>query len=204
MKNTIKELKNEIKKLHHLVATQGKELNRFSSLIDYDFLTGLYNRHGFIKEAEKFFEELKNMGKGKEKRKLSFKNFSIVFIDLDNLKIINDEYGHKTGDKALKMAAAVFKNSLRDLDLAARWGGDEFVIGLVGASEKESLKIAQKLRKKLKLLKVNSFNLSASFGIVSAVKKDKIIGATIFDLIEKADMMMYEAKKQGKDFIVAF
>lgn len=137
MKNTVKELKNEIKKLQHLVATQGKELNRSSSLVDYDFLTGLYNRHGFTKEAEKFFEELKKPAKIKERRKFFFKNFSIVFIDLDNLKIINDEYGHKAGDKALKMAATVFKKSLRDLDLAARWGGDEFIIGLLELMKKK-------------------------------------------------------------------
>lgn len=192
MTETIKKLKREIEKL--------------KALVDYDFLTGLYNRQGFTREAEKFLEEFKNRDKIKEKRKVSFKNFSLIFIDIDNLKLINDEYGHRAGDRALKNAANVFKNSIRDLDIVARWGGDEFVIGLVGANKNEALKIAEKIRRKLKSIKINSQNLSASFGVITALsEKPKKNIFNLYELIEKADMAMYDVKKnKGKDFVAVY
>lgn len=183
-----------------------KEIERLRTMIDYDFLTGLYNRQGFTKEAEKFLEEFKNRDKIKEKRKISFKNFSLIFIDIDNLKLINDGHGHRAGDRALKNAANVFKNSIRDFDIAARWGGDEFVIGLVGVNSKEALKIAEKIRRKLKSIKINSQNLSASFGIAAVLsEKPKKNILNLYELIEKADMTMYDAKKnKGKDFVAVY
>jgi diguanylate cyclase (GGDEF)-like protein len=183
-----------------------KEIEQLKTMIDYDFLTGLYNRQGFTKEAEKFLEEFKNRDKIKEKRKISFKNFSLIFIDIDNLKLINDGYGHRAGDQALKNAANVFKNSIRDFDIAARWGGDEFVIGLVGVNSKEALKITEKTRKKLKSIKINSRNLSASFGVAAVLsEKPKKNIFNLYELIEKADMTMYDAKKnKGKDFVAVY
>lgn len=205
MKETIKKLKNEIRRLRHLINTQGSEISRLSSLADYDFLTGIYNRQGFFREAEKFFDEFKKAKKWKERRAISFKNFSIIFIDLDNLKVINDEYGHKAGDRVIKAAAEIFQNSIRDFDVAARWGGDEFIIGLVGAGKKEAGQVAEKLKKELHSIKINSFKLSASFGIISAVRGGEKKFLDLHRLIEKADLMMYEAKKKrGKDFIIAY
>lgn len=201
-KNTISQLKAEIKQLRHLINTQSKEISQLSSLSDYDFLTGIYNRHGFMREAEKFFKEFEDSKKRKERRTIFFKNFSIIFIDLDNLKIINDEYGHDAGDKAIKTSSDIFNNIVRNFDLVSRWGGDEFVIGLLGAEEKEALKIANKIRLKLKSIKIGNFNMSASFGVISA---DKNKNADILGLIEMADKAMYEAKKnKGKDFVVAY
>lgn len=202
MKNTISQLKAEIKQLRHLIDTQSKEISQLSSLSDYDFLTGIYNRHGFMKEAEKFFKEFKNSKKRAERRAIFFKNFSIIFIDLDNLKIINDEYGHDAGDRAIKSSADIFKNTVRNFDLVSRWGGDEFIVGLLGAQEKEALQIANKIRLKLKSIKIGNFNMSASFGVISTAKNKN---ANIMELIEMADKAMYGAKKnKGKDFVVAY
>ncbi|MEK7548968.1 MAG: GGDEF domain-containing protein [Patescibacteria group bacterium] len=189
MKETIKKLK--------------KEISRLSSLVDYDFLTGLYNRQGFVREAEKFFDELRGEANKKERRKIAFKNFSVIFVDLDNLKVINDKYGHKAGDRALKAAARIFKNSIRHFDIIGRWGGDEFVIGLIGVGEKEALEVAQKMKKNLKLRKINGFGLSASFGIITAINKQRENILNLYELIERADMAMYEAKKnKGKGLII--
>src|SRR3989338_5818786 len=203
MKETLKKLKKEIKNFQHLVETQKKEISRLSSLVDYDFLTGLYNRQGFIREAEKFFDELRGEINRKERRKIAFKNFSVIFADLDNLKVINDEYGHKAGDEALKTAAQIFKNSIRHFDIIGRWGGDEFVIGLVCVGEKEALKVAKKMKGILKLTKINGFGLSASFGIITAINKQRENILNLYELIERADMAMYEAKKnKGKGLII--
>lgn len=203
MKENIKKLKKEIKILQRLIETQKKEINSISLMVDYDFLTGLYNRQGFIREAEKFFDELKDELKRKERRKVSFKNFSLIFADLDNLKVINDEYGHKAGDRALKAATQIFKNSVRHFDIIGRWGGDEFVIGLVGVDEKEALKVVKKTKKYMNSTKINGFRLSASFGIVAAINKSRENILSLYELIERADMAMYEAKKsRGKGLIV--
>lgn len=195
-------LKIEIKKLKNLVDRQQKEINQLLSMVDYDFLTKLYNRQGFIKETEKFLAEIKESKKGKERRKISIKNFSLIFIDLNGFKIINDKFGHKVGDFVLKTVARIFKESIRDFDIIARWGGDEFVISLIGADEKDALKTAKKLRKKLESINIKGRRLNASFGIISAVngKRDTL---NLCELIEKADLAMYAAKKsRAKNFAI--
>jgi diguanylate cyclase (GGDEF)-like protein len=193
----------KITKLKHLVREQKKEIRRLLSLVDRDFLTGLYNRQGFIREAEKFFDEMKSR-KIKKKRKICFENFSLIFIDIDDLKKVNDEYGHKVGDNAIKEASRVFEKSVRDLDITARWGGDEFLIGLVGAEEKEAIKIAEKIKRNLRTVKINGSHLCASFGIVSLENKKKK-NFNLYEMIEKADMAMYTAKKRnGKNFIINY
>lgn len=205
----IKELEKEIKKLSNIINHKDKDIAKLQTAADYDFLTGLYNRRGFIVEAEKFISEAKHADyKYKQKRRLAINNFSIVFIDLDNLKTINDVYGHKIGDKFIKVAADVFKNSLREFDIVSRWGGDEFIIGLVDASEDEALKVANKVKSNLGKAKISKikkdYKFTASFGVISAKskkRKDEIFN--LYELIEKADMAMYDAKKnRGKNFII--
>ena len=214
-------LKKKIRELEKLVRLQEAEMKELSALSERDTLTELYNRRGFIREAEKFLKEVRTLKKVTEKRKISFRDFSVIFIDLDNFKIINNEYGHKTGDKALRMAAKIFGDSVRNLDIVARWGGDEFVIGLAGANKKTARNIAEKLKNKLKAVKIKSKQLNASFGIVSYHHKNKCprlsagdsqryktkekILNQLYELIEKADMTMYEAKKrEGKDSVVIY
>lgn len=218
---TVFGLKKRTKELEKLVKLQKTEIRELSALSERDTLTELYNRRGFIREAEKFLKEVKTLRSIPEKRKISFKDFSVIFIDLDNLKIINNEYGHKAGDKALKMAANIFRSLVRDIDIVARWGGDEFVIGLAGTDEKTAFAIAEELKAKIKTLKIKRQGMSASFGIISYhhknrsprlstdySKKHKVkerVLNQLYQLIEKADMTMYEAKKEkGKDSIVVY
>jgi len=209
MVKKIKELEREIKKLSDIINHKNKDIAKLQIVADYDFLTGLYNRRGFIVEAEKFISEAKHSDhEYKQKRRLNINNFSIIFIDLDNLKTINDVYGHKIGDKFIKVAADVFKNSLREFDIVSRWGGDEFIIGLVDANEDEALKVANKIKAKLSKAKISKVKkdhkFTASFGVISAKsKKRKNVIFNLYELIEKADMAMYDAKKnKGKNFII--
>ncbi len=202
---------NEIKKLLSLAKKQEKKIENLKELVERDFLTGIYNRRGFINETEKFLDELKLPANIKERRKLFvIKNLSIIFIDLDNIKIVNDTFNHEAGDKVLIQTAKLFKKTLREIDVLARWGGDEFVIALLGVNEKEAFKVAEKLRKKLMRLRVNFKNkkieITASFGVISALtKKHKKITINIHNLVDKADKVMYKAKKDfGKNFVVAF
>lgn len=197
-----KELIKEIKILK-------KELEKAKFLTDYDELTGVYNRRGFIREAEKFINELRQEVKksGKQKRHFVLGNFAVIFVDLDGLKKINDKYGHKAGDKYIKTCAKVFKNNLRDLDIVARWGGDEFVMGFLGTNEKEAVKIAEKLRIKINNIKIKEIpkdGFSASFGVVAVVGRNHKIN-NIYKFISKADAAMYKAKKEmGKNFVISY
>lgn len=204
-----KELEKEVKNLNFIIEKKDKEIAKLQALADYDFLTGLYNRRGFIIEAKKFIQEAEHAAnKRKKKRKFAAHNFSIIFIDLDDLKKVNDIYGHKTGDKFIKIAAGIFKDSLREVDVISRWGGDEFVIGLVDASEDAAFKIANKIKSKLFKAKISKIKkdhkFTASFGVISArSKKRKRDIFNLHELIEKADMAMYDAKKnKGKNFII--
>lgn len=180
MKETITELK--------------KEIDRLSSLVDYDFLTGVYNRAGFLKEAKKFMEEFRKSS-SKEKRKFAIKNLFIIFSDLNNLKAVNDLYGHKAGDAYIKACVGVFKNSLREIDIIGRWGGDEFVIGLININKADAQKVVSKLKDKLSGTYApntgNKLRLSVSFGVYPAFKS-----SNINQLIHKADKKMYKDKRK--------
>jgi len=208
MKQKIKKLNKEIKRLRRLLLEHEHKIKQLRVLVDYDFLTGIYNRQGFIKETGKFlFEFQKNVKIKREKRKFVIKCLSIIFIDIDDLKKINDFYGHKIGDKFLKNSVEIFRKSLREIDILGRWGGDEFVVGLVNICKEDAYKIAKKLKRNLSKIKLKGvkekIKFSASFGIISAENK-KLIRLSIHNLIELADKAMYRAKKKGKGFIVVY
>ncbi|MCR4275588.1 MAG: GGDEF domain-containing protein [Candidatus Wolfebacteria bacterium] len=212
MDKKIFELKSEILRLKKMSENQEKEIEKLKSLADYDFLTGLYNRQGFLREAERFVDLLKDSEKffkgGRERRKFAIRNFSIIFIDLDNLKKLNDRYGHKAGDKYIKISADIFKKTLRDIDIVGRWGGDEFVVGLIDTDINEAEAVAKKIKTALsraKLKGMPGIKPSASFGVIAAKNQEGKIIADMIKLLEKSDKAMYLAKKkEGKGAIVIF
>ncbi len=189
--------------MQSLIKNQEKKIKELEILAEKDFLTNIYNRRGFINQLERFLTQFNSFSCGKFKARKSFviKSFSIVFIDLDKLKIINDTFSHKAGDKVLKEVAILFQKSLRKADIVARWGGDEFIILLLGANEKQAFEIIEKLRKKLMKLKIifqnKELKITASFGIINNfIKKyNKEPNLNIDHLIEKTDIAMYKAKK---------
>ncbi len=138
-----------------------------------DPLTHLYNR--------RFFDnEIKNLIFNDEK-------FSLIFIDVDDLKKINDLKGHIEGDKALKELAESIKSSIRQTDIAARYGGDEFVILVKGSSKDIAEKIAYRIKEKTRF--------DFSFGI-SEFPED---GKDSEELIKKADERLYLMKRKKKN-----
>jgi len=118
---------------------------------------------------------------------------------------MNDNYGHQAGDKALKKAASIFKKFVRKTDIIGRWAGDEFVIGLIDADEKNAIKIVEKIRDSLKKTKIRGQKLSASFGIIT-VSNEKIKRnlLNLNSLVKKADKAMYEVKKKSKGFVAIY
>lgn len=153
-----------------------------------DELTGLYNRRGFLTLGK----EMLNIGKRIEKR------IVLLFADLDGFKKINDEFGHKEGDKVLKAVANIFKETFRESDIIARVGGDEFVLlGLMNAEVSPGI-LEARLQEKLRLYNERGnfpYVISMSIGGVSYELNKSL---SIQKLLNKADKLMYEQKKNSR------
>lgn len=152
-----------------------------------DDLTGIFNRRGFITIAEKQL----NLAKRQKKR------LALLYIDLDNLKHINDTFGHEEGDRVLKDAAALLKKSFRKSDVAARIGGDEFGVLLTELTDSADTVILH-LRENIGRMNDRtgrSYPLSVSIGLTYY---DPGSPASIDKLLSEADSAMYEEKKYRK------
>lgn len=187
----------EIKKLK-------REIRLLKEIAYKDELTKLYNRRGFKAETEKFIHEVILHKKRSEMRKsFLIKNFSLILFDIDNFKHLNDSHGHSAGDAALKFLAELILKRVRDIDIVARWGGEEIIIGLVGADENDAYKIADGIRKKLAGEKMGFHKQKISFSISGGVSS--FDGAEDFDhLFKNADEALYKAKKLGKNRIIKY
>ncbi len=181
-----------------LIRRLQKENAKLRKLIYRDELTTLLNRRGFYNFVKPIFKEVKSNKEYFHKRKkISIKSLSLLFIDIDNFKPINDCYGHDVGDRAVCFIARAVKRLIRNIDVVSRWGGDEFLIALVGANASESKIVASKIIKYLSThpfrLKNERFFLSISIGIAS-LKKEKRLNS----LIKHADIAMYRAKRMKR------
>ncbi len=159
---------------------------RLRSLSLEDDLTGLYNRRGFIALAE---QQLK-MARRKGIRLL------IAFADLDGLKAINDAHGHMVGSQAIVEAANILRETFRDSDILARFGGDEFVILLPETEEETFEAPAERLRLNLQTFNdqiSHPYRLSMSLG---AAAYDPEEPSSLHQLIEQADQAMYDDKRR--------
>lgn len=151
-----------------------------------DPLTQLYNRSYFIKCLEK--ETIRvNRYEGE---------LSLMFVDLDDFKKFNDSYGHTVGDIVLKEFANLIRANLREADIAARFGGEEFVIMLPNTDKEGSYRTAQRLQQSIKRADIAGHKISASIGI--ACYK---YGLTAKTLIDRADKAMYHVKRTQKGTI---
>jgi diguanylate cyclase (GGDEF)-like protein len=180
-----------------------KEILLLRKITFKDPLTGLYNRRGFLNEVNRLVKMVDGIQQRMPTNSSNlFENLGLIFVDLDDFKKINDNFGHKVGDMVLKKIAETLEKSLRKFDIVGRWGGDEFVILTLGVGRPIVLSIAQRLKNKVESLvfkeKKKKFNLTASFGATVFSSKD----FKIEDYINKTDKAMYRAKKQGKNEIV--
>jgi len=185
MKKEIELIKKENRELK-------KEVEKLKKLVTIDFLTRVYNRHTFSEFLKSACQEVRWLSKhnGKHRRK---EEFSLLLIDIDDFKKFNDKFGHLYGDKILKKVAKFLKDSVRDFDIVARWGGEEFAIILrettLAQGEKRAQFILKNAQKKLPL--------TLSIGVIHSHPKysDK-------EIFEKVDKALYKAKKQGKNQVV--
>ena len=163
------------------VATDVTERNKIEREVNYlsyhDQLTGLYNRR-FFEEQIKRLDNPRNLP------------ISIIMGDVNGLKLVNDAFGHQTGDKLLKAIGNIISDSIRGNDIATRWGGDEFTI-LLPNSETDAAKVLiNRIQKKIKSSSFKYGNLSISFGVET--KRDK--EQNIYDVFSSAEELMYQNK----------
>jgi diguanylate cyclase (GGDEF)-like protein len=182
---TVLSIKNrELEKIREELLVANKNLEYLSF---HDQLTKLYNRHYFISTLNDHISQLVRQG-GKS---------ALLMIDLDYFKKINDEYGHMVGDKILAQFSSVLSNELRASDVAARWGGEEFIVLLANSNEDHTIALASRL---IKAVEEQTFEsniyLTISIGVSLYQENDSL------ELwIERADTALYQAKHEGRNRI---
>jgi diguanylate cyclase (GGDEF)-like protein len=164
---------------------------RLTELATTDDLTGLANRREFRRAIEANFALARGQGP----------SLSLILLDIDHFKDFNDTFGHPAGDDALRTLAQVLRSSCREHELAARFGGEEFAVVLLGASREEARGTAQRIRAALGESQWPHRPLTSSFGIATSGPEGSGIAAGIAELVEQADAALYSSKKQGRDRI---
>jgi len=159
-----------------------------------DYLTGLSNRRHFLEQAETELARVLRYGG----------ELSILMLDIDHFKQINDTYGHKVGDMVLQKLAAVCHSTLRDVDIIGRIGGEEFAVVLPETDQGEALEAAERLRAALAAARVPlssglPLQFTASLGVATLKDSD----TNIDTLLSQADQALYQAKNQGRNRVCA-
>jgi two-component system, cell cycle response regulator len=155
-----------------------------------DHLTGLANRRRFERQLEREVARMERYGHP----------FSLLMIDIDSFKDLNDSFGHDAGDDAIRRLSKVLREGTRGIDLAARIGGEEFAVLLVETRKESGFEVAERLRAAIKVLEVpKARNITASFGVAECPTDAQ----TAAQVLKAADVALYEAKRNGRDRVVA-
>lgn len=167
-----------------------RDTSKLSKLACTDGLTGLENRLFFDQTGELDFDTMRREDK----------NLSVLMMDLDHFKAVNDNFGHDAGDIILIEVGKVLLSSFRSADRVCRFGGEEFIILLKGTGNQDSLRIAEELRMKIANLEFPEYKdlkLTTSIGIAHMALEDK----SLRDMILRADKALYYAKEAGRNCV---
>src|SRR6185295_5129390 len=152
-----------------------------------DDVTGLYNRRFFATRLE---DEVSRYGRFNQP-------LSVVMLDIDGFKVVNDELGHAAGDETLRIVANVLQRQSRSIDVICRYGGDEFAVLLVETGKDGALLYAERVRRQIEAASFgHGRTVTVSLG-VACLPED--VGAVPEDLVTAADWALYEAKRAGKN-----
>jgi diguanylate cyclase (GGDEF)-like protein len=163
-------------------------------LSETDDLTGLYNTRGFAIAANRLFGQATRYGRPA----------SVLMVDSDNLKNVNDTHGHEAGNRLLRQLANAVQAELRATDVPARYGGDEFIVLLPETPPKGAMDVAERIRNAIgsRPLAIDGHQLTATVSIgVACYPED---GRTLDALAARADRALYQAKQEGRNRVVRF
>lgn len=182
-------LEEKVKQRTEELLVKNAELLRLSIT---DNLTKLYNR---VKLDKSLQEEMN--------RSLRYNtNFSIILLDIDYFKKVNDNFGHQVGDEVLIESAQVLSKNIRNVDILGRWGGEEFLVICPETKIEDAIKVASHINAAIKLHKFTTYpnTVTMSLGVASFNKDIK----NVDDIILNADKALYQAKEEGRDKVIAF
>jgi len=167
-----------------IALANAKLVSRLEREAETDFLTGFFNKR-----------TLRNLLVNELERTVRYGiPLTVIFLDIDNFKSYNDTFGHIAGDVVLQKTADIIKNSIRTVDIAGRFGGEEFVIILPGSKEEGAVAVAERIRKSIETYPFPHRKVTASLGIALAKNSD-----SVDSLLKRADQALYQAKRQGKN-----
>lgn len=166
------------------------ENNKLKLMATTDKLTGTFTRKYYEMRFDQLITDMKQING----------NFSVLMLDIDRFKNINDTYGHRMGDEVLASIGSILKTSVRNTDIVARYGGEEFIILIKNSIEEESKIVAEKIRKNIESLKVQGIEqkITVSIGISLFPQHSQFKE----ELTEKVDQALYYAKETGRNKVV--
>ncbi len=175
----------------HDVSREGQYAARLSYQASHDALTGLFNRHEF---ERRLALSLKSALRQRQTHYL-------LYLDLDQFKIVNDTCGHGAGDELMRQISVVLQERLREGDLLARLGGDEFGILLENCAREQALAIAEALRQAIKDFRFSWAGMTLTMGVSVGVVSIRDAGSTLAEVMRAADAACYVAKEKGRNRI---
>ncbi|MDW8802505.1 GGDEF domain-containing protein [Clostridium sp. A1-XYC3] len=187
-KETLVKILREKDNLLEKLTSERKKLNYYANI---DPMTGVLNRRSGLELLSKEFGLSEH----------NDRNLVVSFVDVDRLKIINDNFGHEEGDKLLISVAQILKESIRKTDFVIRMGGDEFIVVFPKTTIEEVNKAWHRILKKVEEINKNndSYDFSLSYGVYE-YNKETEKGVSITDIIKKADTEMYKEKKLKNEY----
>lgn len=177
--------------------TTHADLTHTKNLLEKDILTGIANRRGLTRTVQALAQRVDFSSKVEH---------SLVLVDLDGFKQVNDTYGHQAGDTVLKAVAQLMTDRIRTIDLATRLGGDEFTILMVGCSPVEALTVAEGLCSAIAKIELSDLYPAPAFPLVTASIGIASLdpASSLEESFRKADKALYEAKHKGKNQVVLY
>lgn len=174
---------------HRLIDNQDELTERIKRLSEEDYLTKLHNRRKIHEMIENEIHRSKRYNS----------TFSIILLDVDNFKTTNDNFGHNTGDQVLVQIAEIIRQTIRESDIASRWGGEEFLVFCPYTNADGAFALAEKLRNTIEQNEFDEVGYkTASFGVTHVEHGD-----TVQSMISRADEALYSAKHAGKNMVIA-
>lgn len=185
--NAISSQDTVLRAVNARLTAQASELYRAATI---DPLTQVFNRGHLMQLLNQMFDDAVKNGR----------EMTLLLIDLDRFKPVNDNYGHQFGDRVLAAAAAVFREELRGTELLGRYGGEEFIVGLLGHDEDSSLGIAERIRialqQRMGALDGRRLDITTSIGVA---RIGQLRAPSVSALISAADDALYSAKRLGRN-----